>query len=87
MKYFIMPVLVVLSMTGCEPIQPQVSPYGIDQCARHEFFQQCLSTVPQGPHVVGDDNAWDEIISQCDSAAWRAAYRQKKFIKPECLGQ
>lgn len=42
MKYFIMPVLVVLTMTGCEPIQSQ-SPYGIDQCARHEFFNSvCL---------------------------------------------
>lgn len=58
---------------------------GPDQCLRQEIFKQCVANIPKGPtHLTASGNDWDEVISQCESAAYYQSMRIKSIIKPEC---
>ena len=68
-------------LSGCNQ-EPNNGP---DQCLRQEIFKQCLANIPKGPtHLTAAGNDWDEVVSQCDSAAYYQSMRIKSTIKPEC---
>lgn len=54
-----------------------------DNCIRAEVFAQCLKQLPNGPQI-SKYNDWDEVVSQCRSAAKEMSLRVRKNIKPEC---
>lgn len=56
---------------------------GPDQCLRREIFQQCMKALPAGPQAT-KYNDWDEVVSQCESAAYYQSLRKKAHIKAEC---
>ena len=76
-RVFFIAALSVL-LIGCE----QAATY--DQCLRREIFQQCMAALPAGPQST-KYNDWDEVVSQCDTAAGHQSIRQRRFIKPECM--
>lgn len=70
----------IFALSGCN--QEFSSP---DQCLRQEIFKQCLANIPKGPtHLTAAGNDWDEVVSQCDGAAYYQSMRIKSTIKPEC---
>lgn len=81
--------LMILALTvlaGCDAVTPPPPSQGPDQCLRREIFQQCLASLPKGPTATVN-NDWAEVVDECETAAWKQAYRQSKFIKPECKSQ
>ena len=57
-----------------------------DTCRRNEVFQQCISNLPNGPQVT-KYNDWDEVVSQCDGAAYYIANEKKlgSHIPDACI--
>lgn len=56
---------------------------GPDQCLRREIFQQCMKALPAGPQAT-KYNDWDEVVSQCESAAYYQSLKKKTQITAEC---
>lgn len=54
-----------------------------DQCLRARLFEQCLKALPAGPQAT-KYNDWDEVVHQCELAAYRNSFRVMKTIKQEC---
>jgi len=54
-----------------------------DQCMRAELFASCMRALPAGP-VAPQYNDWDEVVTACESAAYRQSLRGAQHIKPEC---
>lgn len=68
--------VVVVLMAGCVPTQP-------DQCLRAELFDRCMKALPAGPAAT-KYNDWDEVVAECDDAAYRQSLRTTDSIKQEC---
>jgi hypothetical protein len=67
-------------LVGCDDAHKLAS---VDQCKRVELFQACLRLLPKGPdRTVYND--WDEVVSECESAAYYQSIRPYVAIKPEC---
>jgi len=54
-----------------------------DQCMRAELFSACLRALPAGP-AAPQFSDWDEVVTTCESAAYRQSLRGAQHIKPEC---
>ena len=54
-----------------------------DQCLRAKLFEQCLKSLPAGPQAT-KYNDWDEVVNQCEIAAYRHSFRKMRYIKEEC---
>jgi hypothetical protein len=76
-------VLAALLLAGCAK-EPQTMAY--DQCLRAQLFRECLERLPRGPTHTAVSNDWDEVVSECESAASYQCQRRVEFIKPECRG-
>lgn len=78
-----MKILFILSacllLIACDSNSKQV----IDQCMRREIFAQCMKLLPKGP-VTTRANDWDEVVHECDNAAYGQSARKALFVKPEC---
>jgi hypothetical protein len=73
--------LAITALTGCEQVQePRVMR---DQCMRQQIFLQCMAALPAGPQTTMY-NDWDEVVSECESAAAYQSLRPTQHIKPEC---
>ena len=44
---------------------------------------QCMRALPAGP-VAPQYNDWDEVVTACESTAYRQSLRGAQHIKPEC---
>jgi len=71
--------LLTAGLGGCN--LPEVTQ--ADQCMRREIFMQCMAALPAGPKATMY-NDWDEVVSQCESAAYYQSLRAKSQIKQEC---
>jgi len=73
-------VLAVTVLAGCtqDPNQSKV-----DQCMRQDLFIQCLKSLPAGPTSTMY-NDWDEVLKECQSAAYYHSLRKLHTIKLEC---
>lgn len=76
-----LPVLAIL-LSGCVPEVPKKT-WANDQCLRAELFQACLRSLPAGP-TASKYNDWDEVVSECESAAYRQSARAIDQVKAEC---
>jgi hypothetical protein len=70
------------ALAGCE-FQAAGPTYEPDQCLRAQLFQQCLATVPKGPEAARY-NDWDEVVSQCESAAYHQSLRAMGTVPKQC---
>lgn len=89
-------IVAAIALTGCnskqnadgtvslttEKIAPE-DKLSNDQCLRAKLFEQCLKALPAGPQAT-KYNDWDEVVHQCELAAFRHSFRIIKHIKPEC---
>lgn len=75
-------VLLFLALCGC----PDVPVPQVDQCLRRQYFNECLAALPKGPTTVVN-NDWDEVVSECNNAAYYMALRSAKVIGEECRSQ
>jgi hypothetical protein len=75
--------IAVLTLVGCTP--ENMGREQLDQCIRWQLFQQCMAALPAGP-VQAKYNDWDEVVSQCESTASRAAYRIPELVPDTCKG-
>ena len=89
-------VVFAIAMTGCtaktntdgtttlttEKIAPEDKSSN-DQCLRAKLFEQCLNALPAGPQST-KYNDWDEVVNQCEIAAYRHSFRKMRYIKEEC---
>lgn len=57
----------------------------LDQCMRWQLFERCMASLPAGPSSA-KYNDWDEVVSECEYVATRAAYRDPRFVQPQCYG-
>ena len=73
-------ILAAAALAGCEA--PEVIT-GPDQCLRADLFKQCMTTLPAGPQST-KYNDWDEVVAQCQNAAYYQSLRRLINIKPEC---
>jgi hypothetical protein len=73
--------LIAIYLSACDGGPPD--PTQPDQCLRREIFMQCLGTVPKGPDST-KYNDWDEVVSECENAAYYQSKRQRSRIKEEC---
>lgn len=72
-------IFLALFVSGCElPEDPAV-----DQRKRQALFDKCLANIPKGPSSVVN-NDWDEVVSECSSAAYYQSLRIKSQIPLEC---
>ncbi len=69
-----------LVLAGCDVPEKD---WGADQCLRIELFQQCLKALPAGPQST-QYNDWNEVVAQCQNAAYYQSLRKQEFIKKEC---
>jgi len=72
---------VLVALGGCAPPAPQDRV--VDQCLRHQYFEECLKTVPPGPSAT-HYNDWDDVVEACGSQAYYMALRPHAAVKPEC---
>jgi hypothetical protein len=80
MTHTITAVALTLALTACD------GPIGVstpDQCMRAELFASCMRALPAGP-AAPQFNDWDEVVTACESAAYRQSLRSARHIKPEC---
>ena len=56
---------------------------GPDQCLRREIFQQCMKSLPAGPHAT-KYNDWDEVVGKCETVAYYQSLKKKTQISAEC---
>jgi hypothetical protein len=85
------PVLILLlwglagALVGCSESSPNSTPDKIvnNQCLRVELFQQCMKNLPAGPNATMY-NDWDEVVSQCETAAYYQAKRPMFSVPREC---
>jgi hypothetical protein len=70
-------------LAGCDsvPIKPTSA---VDQCLRTRLFRECMAAMPAGPTHVGTSNDWDEVIKECDNAAYYQSIRRVENITVEC---
>jgi hypothetical protein len=73
---------ILLALAGCDK-PAYVQDWGADQCQRRELFLACMKALPAGPQST-HYNDWDEVVKQCDSAAYYQSLRKLVHIKPEC---
>ncbi len=83
----LLPVFAVIAsipLSACGPSQEtKEQSVDTDQCLRVELFERCMKLLPAGPkHTQYND--WDEVVSECETAAYQQSLRSKKHIKPEC---
>jgi hypothetical protein len=83
-KKVLLAVAQVFLLASCSPSEPPAPPSSSDQCMRREIFQQCLAAVPRGPERVATSNDWDEVVAECETAAYRQSIRMTHTIKQEC---
>ena len=76
------PVLLIVALTSLIGCSSEVT-WGPDQCLRADLFQQCLKSLPAGPGST-KYNDWDEVVKECEAAAYRQSLRNLIVIKPEC---
>jgi hypothetical protein len=62
--------IVVLILTGCGQEK-----WERNQELRTEIFMACLKALPAGP-VATMYNDWDEVVSECESAAYYQSLRK-----------
>lgn len=74
--------IALLALAGCEKTT-YVQDWGADQCLRRELFQSCMKALPAGPQST-HYNDWDEVVKQCENAAYYQSLRKTAHIKPEC---
>lgn len=73
-------VALTLALTACDGSIGVSTP---DQCMRAELFSACMHALPAGP-MSSQYNDWDEVVTACESAAYRQSLRSAQHIKPEC---
>lgn len=73
-------VALTLALTACDGSIGVSTP---DQCMRAALFASCMRALPAGP-VSSQYNDWDEVVTACESAAYRQSLRGAQHIKPEC---
>lgn len=64
-----------LLLVGCGPVPQEdrkESVQIVDQEVRRSVFMECLDRAPAGP-VSTRYNDWDEVVSECSSAAYHIA--------------
>jgi hypothetical protein len=71
--------VLILVLMGCDWMEPKYE-WVTDQQLRQELFFKCLDKIPQGPTTT-KYNDWDDVIEECDSAAYRMA--QKKVPREQ----
>jgi hypothetical protein len=66
---------VALLLTGCGvKCQHQECSTACDKVVQERVFLSCLEKLPNGPDkVAATGNDWDEVVSECASAAARVA--------------
>jgi hypothetical protein len=85
--------LLVFVLTACGDHSSETTAYAsntddviiMDQCLRREIFNECLKNLPGGP-VATKYNDWDEVVSECRTAAYYMSKRKRAVVKPECEG-
>ena len=73
--------LAMVLIAGCSAMDQD--PLVEDQCLRREIFKECLQDVPRGPETT-HNNAWDGVVSECASNAYKSAIRHQSVVKKEC---
>ena len=70
--------IVAALLSGCNK-----DPQKVDQCIRTKLFESCMRSLPAGP-VSTQYNDWDEVVNECENAAYYQSLRRESQIKPEC---
>lgn len=73
---------VLLALAGCQDASVPIGSVP-DQCLRREIFKECMAALPAGP-VATKYNDWDDVVKECESAAYYQSRRSADTIKPEC---
>ena len=73
-------VALTLALTACDGSIGVSTP---DQCMRAALFASCMRALPAGP-MSSQYNDWDEVVTACESAAYRQSLRSARHINPEC---
>lgn len=72
----------IIALSGCGDFDKTDYPKP-DQCIRVERFDACMKALPAGP-VSTHYNDWDEVVLECEAAAYRQSLRKQSQIKKEC---